>query len=78
MPRITIKDGVLSAESYVTATRQYTCGKGTKSTLTLNMPEGVTVNGAINVDTQCPCCGEKVVIPTGKHSVNSEGVLVTE
>ncbi|SOB53865.1 hypothetical protein [Pseudomonas lundensis] len=78
MPKFTFKDGVLSSDSYVKATRQYTCGKGTVSELTLDMPEGLTVQGAINVNAQCPCCGEKVVIPTGKHSVNSDGVLVTE
>ncbi|VVP44795.1 hypothetical protein PS880_05037 [Pseudomonas fluorescens] len=34
MPKFTLKDGVLSADSYVKATRQYTCGKGTVSELT--------------------------------------------
>lgn len=78
MPTYTIKDGALSADSYVKARRQYTCGKGTISELTLDMPAGLTVQGAITVEAQCPCCGEEVAIPTGKHSVNSDGVLVTE
>ena len=78
MPKITIKDGVLTAESYVEAKRQYTCQKGTVSTLTLTLPEGVTFQGAINVNAQCPCCGEQVVIPTGKHSINSDGILISE
>lgn len=78
MPEFTFEDGKLSSNSYVKATRQYTCGKGTVSQLTLDMPEGLTVHGAITVNAQCPCCGEKVVIPTGKHSVNCDGVLVTE
>lgn len=78
MPKITLKDGVLSSDSYVKATRQYTCGKGTVSELTLDMPAGLTVQGAISVNAHCHCCGEKVEIPTGKHSVNSDGVLLTE
>lgn len=78
MPTYEIKDGVLSANSYVKATRQYTCKKGTGSVVTLDMPEGLTVQGAISVNAQCPCCGEKVEIPTGTHRVNSDGVLITE
>jgi hypothetical protein len=78
MAKFTIKDGNLTAETYVKATRPYTCSKGTDSTLNLDWPEGLTLNGAISVNSKCPCCDEPVAIPTGKHSVNSEGVLVTE
>lgn len=78
MPTITLKDGVLSSDSYVKATRQYICEKGTVSEVSLDMPAGLIVQGAITVNVQCPCCGENVVIPTGRHSVNSDGVLVTE
>jgi hypothetical protein len=78
MPKIYFKDGVLTAESYVKVTRQYTCKKGTTSTITLELPEGVTYQGTISMNLQCPCCGEQVAIPAGKHSINSEGVLVSE
>lgn len=78
MPEITLtKDGVLTSKTYVKATRDYTCQKGTSLTITLDWPEGVTVKGPINVtNLKCPCCDEPVAIPKGEHSV-VDGVLVT-
>jgi hypothetical protein len=79
VPKIQIKDGVITPESYVKVTGQYTCSKGTVNNLTLDWPEGVIVNGAITLkNIQCPCCAEPIVIPTGKHFVNTDGVLVSE
>lgn len=74
MPEISIKDGVLSSKQYVEITRQYTCPQGTEGTLTLNWPEGVTVEGRVHVDTTCPCCDADVVLPRGIHEV-VDGVL---
>lgn len=77
MPEITLKDGVLSSKSYVKVTRAYRCQKGSEMTLSMDWPEGVTIRGPISVtNAKCPCCGEKVEIPHGEHSVVN-GVLVT-
>lgn len=75
MPKITIKDGKLSAEVYVQVTRDYTCSCGTTFTITMNMPEGVTYNGRINVNANCPSCGEPVVIPEGHHYIENYKLL---
>jgi len=77
MPEISIVDGVMTSKTYVTATRPYTCAKGTSLTLTLDWPEGVTVDAPISItNMKCPCCNEPVEIPRGSHSV-VDGVLVT-
>ncbi len=76
MPTITIKDGKLTAEVYIQCTRDHECPCGQSMTLTVNMPEDVTVNGAITVDNvHCPSCGEVVVIPTGRHYVENYRLL---
>ena len=76
MPKITLdKDGNLSAEVYVQVTREHICSCGAKSTVTMNLPEGVTYNGKINVNANCPKCGEKVVIPDGHHYIENYKLL---
>lgn len=76
MPKIILKDGKLSAEVYVQVTRDYTCPCGTNCTITLDMPEGVTYNGKINVtNVNCPKCGEPVVIPEGHHYIENYKLL---
>jgi hypothetical protein len=76
MPTITIKDDKLTAEVYVQCTREHECTCGQCMTLTMNMPEDVTVNGAITVDNaKCPSCGETVVIPAGRHYVENYRLL---
>ncbi len=75
MPKITIKDGKLSAEIYVQVTREYVCSCGTKSTITMNMPEGVSYNGKINVNANCSTCNEPVVIAEGHHYIENHTLL---
>ncbi len=76
MPEITIKDGKVSAVSYVQCTRDHLCDCGAKFTITMNWPESVICNGSITVkNTACPTCGEKVVIPHGKHYVENFKLL---
>lgn len=76
MPKITIKDGKLSAEIYVQVTRDYTCPCGANSTITMDMPEGVTYNGKITVtNVNCPKCDQPVVIPEGHHYIENYKLL---
>lgn len=77
MPSFSIKDGVLTAGSYVKARTSYTCKKGTTSTVTFEFPEGMTLNSKLGFNTKCGCCGEAVELPMGKHSINSAGELVS-
>ena len=75
MPQITIKDGVISAIAYVQVTREYICDCGAKNTITMNLPEGVTYNGAINVNANCPSCSKPVTIPHGHHYIENYKLL---
>jgi hypothetical protein len=75
MPTITLKDGVLSAETYVQVTREHQCNCGESLTLTLNMPEGVTFNSQITVNKDCPTCGDPIVIPRGEHYIEDYKLL---
>jgi hypothetical protein len=77
MPQITIKDGVISAVSYVQVTREHICDCGSTSTITMSLPEGVTYNGTITVKADCPSCSKPVVIPHGYHYVE-DYVLLTK
>ncbi len=76
MPEITIKNGVISAVTYVQCTREYECGCGNKMSVTLNLPEGVSVNGSITIkDANCPTCKAPVVIPQGHHYIENFRLL---
>lgn len=71
MPQITIKDGKLSASVYVQVTRDYVCSCGAQYTITMNMPEGVSYNGKIIVNANCPACTKPIVIPDGHHYIEN-------
>ena len=75
MPEITLKDGHLSAVSYVQCTRAFECQCGHNLTITMDLPEGVTYNGAITVDANCPLCNEQVVIAKGLHYIEDYKLL---
>lgn len=75
MPTLTIKDGVISAQVYVQVTRDHICNCGEEFTITMSMPENVTVNGAIKVNVNCPQCGGAVIIPHGHHYVENYKLL---
>lgn len=75
MPTITIKDGVLSAETYVQVTREYVCDCGQSLTLTLEMPEGVIFNSQLTINKNCPVCGDQIVIPKGEHYIENYKLL---
>lgn len=76
MPKITLKDGVLSAEVYVQVTRDHTCPCGASFTITMDMPEGVSYNGKINVtNVTCPKCGGPVILPDGHHYIENYKLL---
>ena len=76
MPKITLKDGNISSDVYVQVSRDHICTCGEKFSLTLNMPEGVTYNGKINVtNVACPKCGEPVVLPEGHHYIENYKLL---
>lgn len=75
MSKISFKDGKLSAEVYVQVTREYICDCGSQFTITINMPEGVTYNGRINVNANCQNCGKPVVIPEGHHYIEGYQLL---
>jgi hypothetical protein len=78
MPTLQIKDGVVSSETYVKATAQYTCPKGSLVNFTIDWPEGVTMNTTLKVENvKCPCCGEAAEFPAGKYYVK-DGALVRE
>lgn len=78
MPKTQIKDGVLSSETFVKATGQYTCPKGTITQFVLDWPEGATFNTQLAINNvKCSCCGEIAVLPTGKFYVK-DGVLISE
>ena len=75
MPKITLKDGILSAVVYVQVTRQHQCVCGEVLTITMQLPEGVSYNSEINVNSNCPKCGESVVIPYGHHYIENYQLL---
>ncbi len=75
MPKMTLKDGVLTAEVYVQVTRDYVCSCGQNITVTLDWPEGLTVNGPVNINKNCPACNEAIVIPAGKHYIENYKLL---
>lgn len=78
MPELTFKDGVLTAFSYVQATRDYQCKCGMRTTLKLTLPENVEFKSQLSVkDMNCPRCKEPVVIPMGLHYVENF-VLLTK
>lgn len=78
MPKIQFKDGNLTSDSYVKATGEYTCPSGTVTRFTMDWPEGVNMNGALNLQNlQCSCCGVTASFPTGEHYVK-DGALVHE
>lgn len=75
MPKLTFKDGNLSAEIYVQVTRDYECSCGFKSTITMSLPEGVSYNGQIKVNANCPSCNKAIVIPKGHHYIENYKLL---
>jgi hypothetical protein len=75
MPEITMKNGVLSAVSNVRCTRQHECICGEKLTITLDLPEGVSYKGQINVNQNCPSCDQPVVISKGHHYIENFQLL---
>lgn len=75
MPQITIRNGVISTVVYVQVTRDYVCDCGTKSTITMSFPEGVSYNGAINIEANCPSCDRPVAIPKGHHYIEDFKLL---
>lgn len=76
MAKFTIKGGKLTAEVYVQVTRDHTCACGQEMNLTMNMPDGLTVTGIINVNgVYCPSCRAQVVIPDGHHYVENFKLL---
>ena len=78
MPEITLKDGALSAQTYVQASRDYTCSCGSNFTITMNLPENIIFNSQISIDKNCPQCNIPVVIPMGKHYVEDFKLLTKE
>jgi hypothetical protein len=78
VPKISFKDGVLTADSYVKAAGEWTCAKGTTTKFTMDWPEGVVSNGTLTLGSlKCGCCGEVATYPAGKHYAK-DGVLVHE
>jgi hypothetical protein len=76
MPTITLKDGVVSATVYIQVTREHKCVCGANYTITLEIPEGVSYKGQINVTgVNCPHCGEPAVIPHGIHYIENYQLL---
>lgn len=77
MPRMSFKDGVWTSDTNVQVKKDFVCQKGTSTTVTFDFPVNLTVNGSLNFNAQCSCCAEPFVLPTGKHSVNEAGELVS-
>ena len=77
MSEIILKGGAISAVSYVQCTRDYECECGTKSVITLQLPEGVEYNGEIMINASCPMCQVPVIIPTGYHYIENY-ILLTK
>ncbi len=77
MPEITIKDGVISAVTYVQCTREHKCGCGKTLTITMQLLEGVSYTGEINVDSNCPSCQAPIVIAKGHHYIENY-ILLTK
>ena len=70
-------DGATHAGEFVTASSPYACARGTRGMLELAFPKGETLQGPLNVNLTCPCCGESVVIKGRSHYVDAAGVLVS-
>jgi hypothetical protein len=70
-------DGFATSSDYVTASSPYACARGTRGMLELAFPKGQTLQGPLNVNLTCPCCGESVVIQGRSHYVDAAGVLVS-
>ena len=59
MPKYTLKNGEFSSGTYLQVTGELACDCGKKLTVQMQWPEGLTVNGEINVINQkCPQCGD--------------------
>lgn len=75
MANVTIKNGVMTSTVSVQVTRDYLCSCGAKSVLTVDWPEGVTVNAPVNFNIKCPSCGANVALPSGHHYVENYRLL---
>lgn len=70
-------DGFAASSGFVTASSPYACARGTRGMLELDFPKGATLQGPLNVNLTCPCCGEPVIIQGHSHHVDAAGVLVS-
>lgn len=78
MPTINFnfETGELTAKVYVQVTREHECKCGSRSTIGMEWPEGVTVNGEINIkQAKCPKCGEPIVLPKASYYVENFRLL---
>lgn len=76
MPKMTMKDGILSFEDKVPVKIDYVCECGAEATITMELPENVTFNSEISISSLvCSTCGNGVKLPRSSYTV-IDGKLV--
>jgi hypothetical protein len=65
----------LSSDSYVRATREYDCSCGTRSTIAVDWPEGLTVEGPVDINSNCIHCGQRITFPPAHYYVENYRLL---
>lgn len=76
MPKMTMKDGVVSFEDKILVEVGYTCECGAQCTIKVELPENVTFQSEISFPSlKCLKCEKDVKLPKSRYTVKN-GKLV--
>jgi hypothetical protein len=62
MAEIKIENGVVTSSVNVRVTRKELCDCGAVNTITLDLPEGMSIKDQINPNANCATCNKEIII----------------